>query len=248
VDYHSQIAPANGWGSGGNNFLFDGVLFHDFTRTSSDVHIECLQVAGTSGMIIRNSKFKNCDVFDLSFTSYNNSGSVSNLTLENNEFATAGSGGYFAVNLQAISGTMLARFNSSTQAWVVQGSGALANTGQMTFTGNNIVGGILDGSSGVCVSASGSATYSYNITQGIKCGSTDKNAAPSFTNASSLDLSLASGAAAIDFVPLTVSAPSTDINGNARPQGSGYDAGAVEYASGTSSAPPAPTGLSAIVQ
>jgi hypothetical protein len=248
VDVHSQIAPVNGWQGQGQNFLFDGVLFHDFTRTNSTVHIECLQVAGTTGMIIRNSKFQNCDVFDLSFTSYNNSGQVANLTLENNWFDTAGSGGYFAVNIQAMNG-MLARFNSSTQGWVVQSpSAALVNTGVLTFTGNNIVGGILDGSSGVCVSASGTAVYNYNVTQGVKCGTTDKNAAPGFVNASAFNLNLASGSAAIDSVPVSVQAPSIDIAGNSRPQGSAYDAGASEFGSGGSTAVNPPSGLIATVQ
>src|SRR4029077_16091908 len=60
VDFHSQIAPVNGYAGQLLNWIFDGVYFHDFTRTSTAVHIECLQVAGGTNMIIRNSKFHNC--------------------------------------------------------------------------------------------------------------------------------------------------------------------------------------------
>ena len=67
VDYHPQIAP---WpvGSPISNILIDGVLFHDWTRSSSTVHTECLQIAGGNGVTIRNSTFRNCAVFDLSIT------------------------------------------------------------------------------------------------------------------------------------------------------------------------------------
>ena len=166
------------------NFVFDGVLFHDMTRTSSDVHTECLQVAGTTNMVIRNSRFKNCAVFGLSFTEYNNSGKVTNLLLENN-FFDAAIGGYFAVNLSQFDGG-IARFNSSAQGWVIQGT----NPSPMAMIGNNITNGVLDGNTGGC---STKATYQYNVTKGRKCGATDVDAAPGFVNPSASDLHLVSG-------------------------------------------------------
>lgn len=246
VDAHPQIAPSNGWQGQGVNFVFDGVLFHDMTRTNSGVHTECLQVAGTTNMIIRNSKFTNCAVFDLSFTSYNNAGRVTNLLLENNFFDTAASGGYFSVHFAAMDGGLV-RFNSAKQAMFVDTT--YSNTGTLSVIGNNIVGGLLDGNSGGCLGASMAGSYSYNVTQGVKCGATDINAAPGFVNAGSMDLRLASASAAVDFVPLSVAGPTTDIDGNPRPQGSGRDAGAHEFSSATSSTPPpAPTGLQAVVR
>jgi hypothetical protein len=241
VDQHPQIAPGNGWQGQGVNFVFDGVLFHDMTRTSDAVHTECLQVAGTTNMVIRNSKFTNCAVFDLSFTEYNSSGKVTNLTLENNWFAPAASGGYFAVNLSQYSGGV-ARFNSSAQGWVIQGT----NTAPMSFVGNNIVNGILSGTNGGCV-GSAEGTYNYNVTQGQKCGTTDKNAAPGFVNVGAFDLRLATGSAAIDSVATSVSAPAKDIMGTARPQGSGFDAGAFEVTSNTQALAP-PTGVQTVVR
>lgn len=244
VDYHPQIAPANGWSGQGNNFVFDGVRFHDWTRTSTAVHTECLQVAGTTNMVIRNSVFTNCAVFDLSFTSYNGAGSVTNLLLENNYFDTAVSGGYFSVHFSAMAGGTV-RFNSATQGMFVDTTAP--NSGTLNIVGNNIVGGLLDGNSGGCLGSSMAGSYSYNITQGVKCGSTDLNVAPGFANAGTLDLSLTAGVKAIDFVPLTVAGPSTDINGNPRPYGAGRDAGAFEYGSSASTATNPPPSLRAVV-
>ena len=76
-------------------------------------------------------------------------------------------------------------------------------------------------------------SYQYNVTQGVKCGATDVIGAPGFVNAGTMDLHLASGSTAIDFVPLAVAGPTTDIDGNARPQGNASDAGAHEVASGS---------------
>jgi hypothetical protein len=248
VDFHPQIAPVNGWQGQGVNFIFDGVFFHDMSRTSTAVHTECLQVAGTTNMVIRNSKFENCAVFDLSFTEYNGSGKVTNLLLENNWFDTATSGGYYSVHFSRMSGGIV-RFNSASQAMFV-GDSTGDNVGTISFIGNNVVGGILDGVSGVCVSTVMSASYSYNVTQGQKCGSTDINAAPGFVNSGAFDLHLASGSAAIDFVPLTVAAPSADIDGLSRPFGLKLDAGASEFGAGggTSSKPNPPTGLQVVVR
>lgn len=246
VDAHPQIAPSNGWQGQGVNFVFDGVNFHDITRTSSSVHTECLQVAGTTNMIIRNSIFQRCDVFDLSFTEYNGSGKVNNLLLENNFFATAGSGGYFSVHFTAMNGGTV-RFNSATQAMMVEKDTA-SNMGTMTIIGNNVVGGILDGNSGGCLSTAMAGVYQYNVTQGWKCGATDVNAAPGFVNSATLDLRLLSGSAAIDLVPLSVAGPTIDIDGKVRPQGSGRDAGASEFAGTVSTAPAPATSLKAVVQ
>jgi hypothetical protein len=246
VDFHPQIAPVNGWQGQGANFVFDGVWFHDWTRSNTSVHTECLQVAGTTNMIIRNSKFTNCAVFDLSFTSYNNAGRVTNLLMENNFFDTAVSGGYFSVHFSAMDGGLV-RFNSAKQAMFVDTT--YSNTGTLSIVGNNVAGGILDGNSGGCLGASMAAAYSYNVTQGVKCGATDVNTASGFVNASTMDLHLASGSVAIDFVPLSANGPTTDIDGNARPQGAARDAGAHEFTSRTSSVPPSPpSGLQAIVR
>lgn len=227
-NFHPQIAPVNGWQGQGNRFTFDGVWFHDVHRTSDAQHVECLQVAGTTDMIIRNSKFgPNCDVFDLSFTEYNSSGKVINLTLENNWFDGSTSGGFYAVNISQFTGG-IARYNSSSQTWVIQGT----NPAPMAVEANNIFGGVLSGNTGVCV-GSNEVVYKYNVTQNQQCGPTDKNAAPGFVNQSGFDQHLTAASGAIDYVNsiagTTISGISTDIDGNARPVGPRYDAGASEF-------------------
>ena len=245
VNFHPQIAPVNGWNGQGENLTFDGVDFHDWTSTNLQLyHMECLQVVGTTNLTIRNSKFHHCDVFDLSFTTYNNAGQIINPTLENNWFDTATNGGYFAINFQAMQGGLV-RFNSSSQAWVMQSSasGGVGNiTGPITFTANIVDGGMLDGDVYGC-NPSNFASYSYNVTNGWKCSSTDANAATGFVNESGFDFHLAPGAKAIDFVPLSVPAPATDIEGLARPDGNANDAGATQVV-----AVDPPSGLTAVVQ
>lgn len=44
---------------------YDRVTWHDATRTSEDVHTECLLALGVQGLTIRNSRFTNCAVFDI---------------------------------------------------------------------------------------------------------------------------------------------------------------------------------------
>lgn len=45
----------------------DGVRFHDVTR-DANVHVECLHLADGVDVVIRNSRFENCAVFDLFVT------------------------------------------------------------------------------------------------------------------------------------------------------------------------------------
>ena len=228
VDFHPQFAP---WpvGSPITNVLIDGVLFHDWTRTSADVHTECLQVAGTTNLTIRNSRFTNCAVFDLSFTEYNGSGKVTNLVLENNFFDVATSGGYYAINFSQMDGGLI-RFNTSKQGWIVQGT----NLRPMTWVGN-IVPNVPWG-------CSSSVNYQYNITPGAQCGSTDRDVQPVFVNGGAFDLHLAPGSPGLDFVPLGTGGPATDIDGQPRPAGPAFDAGADELASSTTATPaPSPS-------
>jgi hypothetical protein len=49
------------------HILIDGVRFHDVTRDAG-VHVECLMLADGVDVVIRNSRFENCAVFDLFVT------------------------------------------------------------------------------------------------------------------------------------------------------------------------------------
>jgi hypothetical protein len=101
-NYHPQIAPAAGNGAGWiQDILFDGVLWHDMTRSDTSWHTECLQFAGGTRVTFRNNVWRNCAVFDLSLTQYSGSGSPTSFTIENNFFGTAASGGYYSFDTNA---------------------------------------------------------------------------------------------------------------------------------------------------
>ncbi|BDI32087.1 hypothetical protein CCAX7_41380 [Capsulimonas corticalis] len=97
------------------------------------------------------------------------------------------------------------------------GNAILKNDGaSLNFYGNILV------DSGNWLSDNAPASSSYNLiaTTASTVG---------FNNASAGDYSLLSTSAAVNAVPTSVSHPSTDINGSARPQGSAVDEGAYEY-------------------
>ena len=60
------------------------------------------------------------------------------------------------------------------------------------------------------------------------CGNTDKKGSFQVKNTGSGDLHLVSGSPALNAVPTSVTAPATDIDGQAQPMGPALDAGADE--------------------
>ena len=79
------------------NITIDGVLFHDQTLDATDFnageHMECLQVWDANGLTIENSKFTNCEYFDLFLQhvagcpgSGNCPSTPTNITIQNNWF------------------------------------------------------------------------------------------------------------------------------------------------------------------
>ena len=76
---------------------------------------------------------------------------------------------------------------------------------------------------------SSSATVTYSCVEGTWDGTGNIDADPLFTDAANGDYSLTAGSSCID-AGTADGAPDTDILGIARPQGSGYDMGAYEYA------------------
>lgn len=65
--------------------VIDNVLFHDIIRTVvGSTHAECLFIdGGTDGVIIRNSTFTNCGVFDI-FGGPSSAGGIANVSIEGN--------------------------------------------------------------------------------------------------------------------------------------------------------------------
>ncbi len=219
VDYHPQFAP---WPAGSpiSNIVIDGVDFHDWTRTSTAVHTECLQIAGGIGITIRNSTFRNCAVMDLSITEYNGSGPPTDYTIENNVFGPSVSGGYYSLQFNSNASALrniLIRNNSSTQEFLIDNA-------QPTITNVRVVANIAPIVSYLCSSR---ITYARNVWQGATCNSTDKNAPSGFRNAAALDYRLSAGSAAINAGDPT-NFPAADMDGQARPLGGAPDAGAYE--------------------
>jgi hypothetical protein len=69
--YHPDVQNSYLMQKRPQNVLFDGVLFHDWTRTkkpcdsSGLCHVECLQISSGDNITIRNSTFRHCDIFDV---------------------------------------------------------------------------------------------------------------------------------------------------------------------------------------
>jgi chitodextrinase len=217
-----NVKPQFGnWPSGTDNYniLVDGVWFHDITRTDPTVHVECLLVTGVIGFTLRNSRFSNCDVFDLSIGEMNGSDPPSNLLIENNFFGTSPDGYFsldFNTNTTSLTNVTI-RNNSATQEMYL--GNAIPTITNMKVTAN-----IAPLSPWSCDNR---IAYSFNVFQGATCGSSDLNAPAGFMSPSNLDLHLVPGAAAINRGNPS-NFPATDIDGRARPLGSAPDAGAVE--------------------
>lgn len=69
-----------------HNVVFDGVRFHDWVRRDPSVHMECLQISDVVGLVVRNSTFDRCDVFDLHVDG-TVAGPVRDVLIEHNRFA-----------------------------------------------------------------------------------------------------------------------------------------------------------------
>jgi hypothetical protein len=91
VDYHPDIQAVYRSNPAivPTNVLFDGVHFHDWTLKTPGTHIECLQVSDVHGFTLRNSRFTNCDTFDVHIDG-TNAGPVRDVLIEGNSFAATG--------------------------------------------------------------------------------------------------------------------------------------------------------------
>jgi hypothetical protein len=205
-------------GTRATNILIDGVTFHDITRSGAGVHVECLLVAGIDGLIVRNSRFRNCGVFDLSIGEMNDSGPPRNILIENNFFGA--SDGYYSLQFNTNSPSLtnvLIRNNSSSQEMSLGND--IAQLRNVRVVAN--VAPYHDRSCDRRIA------YAFNVWQGARCGSTDANAASGFRKPAALDFHLVRGSRAIGHGD-PHSAPARDIDGQRRPQGRRVDAGADE--------------------
>jgi hypothetical protein len=100
VNYHPDVQNSYLMTKRPRNVLFDGVLFHDWTRTkkpcdsSGLCHVECLQISSGDYITIRNSTFRHCDIFDVHMddgVSWG-TGFPTHVVVENNDFAASTDG------------------------------------------------------------------------------------------------------------------------------------------------------------
>ncbi len=216
------------------NILIDGVDFHDFTVSpGSGAHVECLQVWAVEGLTIRNSKFRNCEVFDIFLQKLPGGAAAtpSNILIENNFFDCCASG-YYSIRMADHAGTSWKNVtirNNSLNKEINPDPG-------VPYSNVKIIGNVgpavkfWSGSTGAIQAKPAGVEVDYNVWYaGAKVGSHDKVAAAGFRNAAAVDFHLNAGAAAIN-AGNPANAPATDIDGDARPAGGAPDAGADETA------------------
>jgi hypothetical protein len=220
VDFHPMIASADGVTTPPREIVVDGVLFHDWTRSNDGVHTECLQIGGGDGVVIRNSRFRNCHVMDLHVTHFGAAPMTRNVTVENNFFSAAGDGGFYAVQANAFE-NLLVRNNSFAQAFKIftgAGQGPNVNVRVFANVGPNEPWACEPG-----------VIYRHNVWDGARCHATDADAPLPFVDTAAGDFHLRPGSPAIDRGN-PASSPDDDIDGERRPRGKAADAGADERA------------------
>jgi hypothetical protein len=220
VDVHPMITSADGNTTPPRDILVDGVLFHDWTRSNDSVHTECLQIGGGDGIVVRNNRFRNCDVMDLHVTHYGDAPMTRNVTIENNFFSVAGDGGFYTVQANAYA-NLLFRNNSFAQPLKIftgEGHGPNVNV--------RVVANVGPYEAWACEPK---VIYRHNVWNGATCDATDLNAPSGFVDPAAGNFHLKPGAAAIDRGDPR-SRPTADIDGDRRPLGKAGDAGADERA------------------
>jgi hypothetical protein len=226
------------------NILFDGVKFHDFTLSpGSSAHVECLQVWAVNGLTIRNSTFRNCEVFDIFLQKLPGGAAAtpSNILIENNFFDCCRSG-YYSIRFGDHAGTswknVTIRNNSLNKEINPDPSVPYSNVKILNNVGPAVK--FWSGSTGNLQAKPAGIEVDHNVWYaGSKVGPSDKVAPSGFRNAAAFDFHLTAGAAAIDASD-PANSPTRDIDGDARPAGAAPDAGADETG-GSAPVPPADT-------
>lgn len=214
---------------------YDGVLWHDATRDSRDVHTECLLAAGVQGLTIRNSRFSNCAVFDILISKIGDDPDPSDVRIENTVLEPSkdvdGSNAYYSL----MTGLLVKGLTLRNNVW------GLGISFQGRIENGSIVGNIGEAP---CLAG---VSYSHNVFTDRACGATDRvapGAFSQFADPGGHDWRLKPGAAAIDAGD-PGDFPATDALGATRPAGAAPDAGAYEFGAsvGAGTPPPGPGAL-----
>jgi hypothetical protein len=215
--------------------LIDDVDFHDYTTSQgSDAHVECLQVWAADGLTIRNSRFRNCEVFDVFLQKLPGGAAPTptNIVIENNFMQCCGSG-YFAIRLADHPGTQWKNVTIRNNSFDKE----INPDGDVPYTNVKIVNNIgpklsfYSGSSGGDRPKPAGITADYNVWySGAKVGAHDVVAPSGYVDPAAGDLHLKPWAPAIDNGD-PADYPRSDIDGDARPVWAAPDAGADEATS-----------------
>jgi hypothetical protein len=221
--YQSQIYPSAN-GTHNYNFTIDGTTLHDVRSDDlANYHVECILVSDAIGAVIRDMHTYNCDVFDVSIGVFSD-GIVSNVLVENNSFASTGNGTSLGLNTNTTSWNGLNVRNNSALAALRHPDCSNGCT-NVRYSGN--ISPLPGYYPAACVAG---VVYRHNVwTSGTnKCDASDKAVSdPGFANPGAGDLRIISSSPALNFGD-TGNYPALDISGQARPMGTGPDAGAFE--------------------
>ena len=196
------------------NVLIDGVNVHDVTEPDSEAHSDCIQFTAGVNVVIRNSRFRNCEHADMMIKA--DQGPIENFLVENNVLDHTLSA-HFSINIYET--------HRGCRNVVMRNNTALQNIRTDACSGMTLTGNIQPSmSKHSCSSAN--AKLSWNVYEsGVKCGKDDTVATVAYVNREAFDLRLARGSAAIARGNPD-SAPNEDIDGHLRPLRGRPDAGA----------------------
>jgi hypothetical protein len=204
------------------DIVIDRVSFHDITRSAApDAHVQCLFVQSVDGLVVRNSSFRNCDVFDVYVNNIGVGPVPKNMLFQNDLFAHATGGGFYSLYVRNDPGDtidgLVVRYNSMLQG---------PHFDRGSYTHSSVVANVSPFTQGQCVPE---IVFAHNVFDQARCGAGDRRAALGFVDPALFRLGLKAGAAGIDGGDPT-DLPGTDIRGRKRPRGKAPDAGAYENA------------------
>ncbi len=205
---------------GADGIVMDGVLVHDIRRIGCDRHTDCIQIYSGTNHVIKNSKLVNCPTTGLIARPASSSQPLANITIENNYFGSVLDGSE-AINIgtapDRCSG-MVIRYNT-----VVNESSSFDCVTSAGDPGSLVEGNIIS------VGCESDAIWRYNVFRpgSATCGTGAVQCSPAYVNSSALDFRLASSDTCARGRGNPTSHPTTDAEGQGRPQGT-VDAGADE--------------------
>jgi uncharacterized repeat protein (TIGR01451 family) len=91
-EWNSKIDLSDEAGQPNRNITIDGAVFHDYRIADPTQHFECLIIFSGVGITVQNSKFYNCEFYDIFLQHISSDRPLSDITIENNFFDTPWNG------------------------------------------------------------------------------------------------------------------------------------------------------------